>query len=385
MKILLLSYGIPSKQNPQFGCFAMDQAKALKAAGHEVAILSMNNLIGKQWKKPGVSHWQQDGIECFEVFGLPNAILIKAGAEPIANRLIKWGSKKGFKKVIKEFGFPDIVHAHFLFSMVMGAAIKEKYPITLVGTEHWSKLAEPQLSPRIIRDGKYAYPKVDQLISVSKNLAECVKRNFGKESIVIHNLFNTEILRPALPKTNNSQYTISAVGSLIHRKGFDVLIKAFAESKLSDANVVINIYGKGEAREELEKLIAELHLEGKVNLFGQKTKAELYDALHHSDLFVLSSRLENFSVAIIEATGNGLPAVATLCGGIEEYPIRDVIKIPTDNVPAMKEALEKAYDNRKNIDRLAIQKETIENFSPEAIVKQIEKVYDKLLSEKTNR
>lgn len=385
MKILLLSYGIPSKQNPQFGCFAMDQAKALKAAGHEVAILSMNNLIGKQWKKPGVSHWQQDGIECFEVFGLPNAILIKAGAEPIANRLIKWGSKKGFKKVIKEFGFPDIVHAHFLFSMVMGAAIKENYPITLVGTEHWSKLAEAHLTSSIERDGRYAYPKVDQLICVSKYLANCVKHKFGKESVVVHNLFNTDLLRPALPKTNNSTYTITAVGSLIHRKGFDILIKAFAESKLSDANVVINIYGKGEAREELEKLIAELHLEGKVNLCGQKNKAELYDALHHSDLFVFSSRQENFSVAVIEATGNGVPIVATQCGIIEEFTFRDLIKIPTDNVPAMKEALEKAYDNRKNIDRLAIQKETIENFSPEAIVKQIEKVYDKLLSEKTNR
>ena len=382
MKILLLSYGIPSKEDPQFGCFAMDQAKALKAAGHDVAILSMNGLIGKQWKKPGVSNWQQEGIECFEIFGLPSALLEKAGAEPLASKLIRWGSKKAFKKVIDKFGFPDIVHAHFLFTMVMGAAIKEKYPITLIGTEHWSKLAEQTLSPDIKRDGDYAYPKVDQLICVSENLADCVKRNFGKESVVIHNLFNTSLLKPALGKTGNKSYVISAVGSLIDRKGFDILIKAFADSKLSQEDVTVNIYGKGPSQKVLEELIAQHGLQGKVNLCGQKTKDEIYEALRHSDLFVLSSRLENFSVAMIEATGNGLPSVATLCGGIKEYPVRDVIKIPTDDVEAMKNALETAYHRKDNVDRIAIQNETIENFSPQAIVARMEKVYDDTLTRK---
>ena len=360
----------------------MDQAIALKKAGHEVGILSFNGKIGKEWKRPGLRQWTQNGIECFEAFGMPVAITARVINPIAAAKMTQKWARRVFPKVVKRFGFPDIVHAHFLNTMIQGAAIKKAYPITLVGTEHWSKLAEPVLSKELKYLGDYSYPEVDKLISVSQNLADCIKRGFGKDSVVIHNLFNTSLLKPAIKKTGNEQYTISAVGSLIERKGFDVLIKAFAKSKLSNKGAVVNIYGSGPARKDLEDLIEANGLKGKVCLCGQKSKEDLYEALRHSDLFVLSSRLENFSVAVIEATGNGLPAVATLCGGIEEYPVDSVIKIPTDDVDAMKEALEKAYREQESVDREAIQRQTIENFSPEAIISQVEKVYEEVLKEK---
>ena len=382
MNILLLSFGIPSKKNPQAGCFAMDQAIALRARGHKVGILSLNGKIGKEWKKPGVRSWRQDGIECFEAFGMPVAITSRLLGPKIAAKLTQKWAKSVFPKVVKKFGFPDIVHAHFLNTMLQGAAIKRAYPITLIGTEHWSKLAEPKLGADIKYYGNYSYPEVDRLICVSNNLKECVRGHFGKDSVVIHNLFNTSLLRLALKKTNNKNYTIAAVGSLIERKGFDILIKAIADSDLSDKNIRVNIFGKGPEENVLHEMIQSYGLEDKIILCGQKSKAELYEELRNSDLFVLSSRLENFSVAMIEATGNGLPAVATLCGGIEEYPIQSVIKIPTDDVAAMKKAIETSYKERSTIDRSAIQQQTIDNFSPEAIIKQVEEVYKDVLKEK---
>ena len=227
-----------------------------------------------------------------------------------------------------------------------------------------------------------AYPSVDKLICVSKNLGESVKRHFGKDYIVIHNLFNIELLKPVIKRTNNIEFTISAVGSLIPRKGFDILIKAIAASSLRSKPVKVNIYGRGPSHEDLQQLIQSSGLSDKINLCGQKSKAELYEELRKSDLFVLSSRLENFSVAMIEATGNGLPAIATLCGGIEEYPVPGVDKIKTDDIEEMKNALEKAYLNKDNIDREQIQKETIKYFSPKAIIAQVEKVYEDALKEK---
>lgn len=382
MNILLLSFGIPSKKNPQAGCFAMDQAIALRARGHKVGILSLNGKIGKEWKKPGVRSWRQDGIECFEAFGMPVAITSRLLGPKMAAKLTQKWAKSVFPKVVKKFGFPDIVHAHFLNTMLQGAAIKKAYPITLVGTEHWSKLAEPKLGEDIKYYGNYSYPEVDRLICVSKELAVCVKNHFGKDSIVVHNLFNTSSLKPAITKTENDSYTITAVGSLIPRKGFDILIKAFAKSALTDKNVVVNIYGKGASKNELEELIVKSDLVGKVNLCGQKNKDSVYEALRNSNLFVLSSRQETFSVAIIEATGNGVPAVATLCGIVNEFDFHDVIKVPTDNVDAMKDALEKAFEKRESVDRKAIQQQTIDNFSPEAIIKKVEEVYKDVLKEK---
>ena len=379
MKILLLSWGIPTVKRPQYGCFAMDQAVALKQAGHDVGILSINSLVGKEWKRPGMHHWTQNGVECFELFGLPIGIVERFLKKSWSHSILKWGAKLAYKKAIEIFGVPDIVHAHFVQMMVAGTAIKEQYPIVLVGTEHWSQLSVPEVSREVINLGRYAYPMVDRLICVSKKLKDRVKEYFNKDSEVIHNLFNTGLLKPAIKNTDNPVYTIAAVGSLIPRKGFDILIKAFAESSLSDKPVILNIFGKGPIREDLQNLIDGYGMQKHIFLRGQKAKEELYEELRHSDLFVLSSRIENFSVAMIEATGNGLPAVATLCGGIEEYPIRNVIKIPTENIEAMRKALEQSYAQRKDVDREAIQRETIKIFSPEAIIPMVEKVYEDVL------
>ena len=38
MYILLISRGIPSKEEPQWGCFEFDQARALKELGHKVVV-----------------------------------------------------------------------------------------------------------------------------------------------------------------------------------------------------------------------------------------------------------------------------------------------------------------------------------------------------------
>ncbi len=108
-------------------------------------------------------------------------------------------------------------------------------------------------------------------------------------------------------------------------------------------------------------------------------KTDIFNELHTADLYVLSSRRENFSVAIIEATANGLPTIATLCGGTDEYPVSECTKIPVDDVQALKEALEYKYDTRESVDRKKIQEETLHYFSPSAIVSQLEDVYNSVL------
>lgn len=42
MYILMISRGIPSKDNPQWGCFERDQAEALVKFGHKVVVLSID-------------------------------------------------------------------------------------------------------------------------------------------------------------------------------------------------------------------------------------------------------------------------------------------------------------------------------------------------------
>ena len=45
MFIALISRGVPSKRDPQWGCFEKDQAEALVAVGHKVAVIIGENLV----------------------------------------------------------------------------------------------------------------------------------------------------------------------------------------------------------------------------------------------------------------------------------------------------------------------------------------------------
>ncbi|PHZ58386.1 hypothetical protein CRG86_010165 [Photobacterium leiognathi] len=103
-------------------------------------------------------------------------------------------------------------------------------------------------------------------------------------------------------------------------KGYENLIKAFYNVKLkSDKKLKLYIIGSGEQDAFLKKLCIQLKLEDSVIFLGQKPHSEVIDELMNSDLFVLSSSVETFGLALLEAISCGLPAVWTRCGGVESF------------------------------------------------------------------
>lgn len=106
---------------------------------------------------------------------------------------------------------------------------------------------------------------------------------------------------------------VAAVGGLVPLKGFDVLIEALARSG-SDAHLVI--CGEGSEREALRALAVSLDMTERVHLPGRRD--DVPAVLAAADAFVLSSRTEGFSVALLEAMRAGLPIVATDVGGVRD-------------------------------------------------------------------
>lgn len=380
MKILIIARGIPSDRHPQDGCFEWDQAKALAARGHEVIIMAIDGRVRKYWRQPGITQIEKDDITAYKLFYFPTAIIRRLFSLHLGYWIESLFAQKLFKYIVRKHGNFDIVHAHFLNCIFFGSKIKQNANCILVGTEHWSELNKSVLSEEVKYLGVKTYSSVDKLITVSKGLGQQIYNHFGVKSEVVHNLIDTSFLQKAETKTDNRVFTIIAVGSLIPRKGFDVLINAFSKSEPYKDGAVLKIIGSGSEHTNLEKLINSKGLFRNVTLEGQLTKKQIYALLHNADLFILSSHLENFSVAIIEASANGVPAIATLCGGTEEYPIPYTIKVPVNSIEDMTEAINKAYSQRENVDRCRIQQETLKNFSPEAISSKLEKIYTDLLS-----
>lgn len=135
---------------------------------------------------------------------------------------------------------------------------------------------------------------------------------------------------------------IRTVGNVRRVKGHDILIRAAASVARVHPRVCINIGGGILDREyhaELEALVENLHLEDVVSFEGPVT--DLHSFLSNADIFVLPSRSEGFSNAIIEAMAVGLPVVATDVGGNAEA-VKDRVTgriVPNEDVDALADAI----------------------------------------------
>jgi len=154
---------------------------------------------------------------------------------------------------------------------------------------------------------------------------------------------------PAPRDTN----TVLAVGRLTKAKGFDVLIKAWAEVARKAPDWRLAIVGEGEERGSLEALRAQFGLEESVVLRG--AHANVGPDYFGSAIFCLSSRYEGFGLVLIEAMSYGLPIVSTNCaqGPRELLGPEDAVVVRVEDEACLAEALWMLIQSPSEADRLA--------------------------------
>lgn len=138
-----------------------------------------------------------------------------------------------------------------------------------------------------------------------------------------------------------------AVGSIVPRKGYGVLIEALAG--LKQRNWRLRIAGAARALDTVNALQAQIEREGltgRVQLMGALRDRDL-DALYEkSDLFVMASLFEGYGMVLAEALQRGLPIVTTT-GGAASLTVPDGagLKVAPGDVDALRGALESALSD----------------------------------------
>jgi glycosyltransferase involved in cell wall biosynthesis len=167
-------------------------------------------------------------------------------------------------------------------------------------------------------------------------------------------------------------------------KGHDIFIKAAAVVVQKFHDVEFSI--AGEVLEpayfkELEELVRELNLTGHFRF--DSGVSNLREYLSAADIFVLPSRSEGFSNAIIEAMAASLPVVATDVGGNAEAVQEGVsgFIVPAEDVAALSSAMIRLLsDPSKTKEMGAAGRERVkERFTIDAMMNQITNVYTGLL------
>ena len=137
---------------------------------------------------------------------------------------------------------------------------------------------------------------------------------------VVFNGVDTDVEAPALPAAWSSRGPfVFAVGRLVDKKGFDLLIKAFAAVRDRHPDVGLVLAGAGRSETSLAHLIADLGLDERVTLVGRLSREEVAAAMTAATAFVMPSRLEPFGIVILEAWRAGTPVIASSVGGAPEF------------------------------------------------------------------
>lgn len=110
----------------------------------------------------------------------------------------------------------------------------------------------------------------------------------------------------------------------VHQKGLDLLLEAVGRKKnvLKESGFSLKIYGPiDRGAKPIFELIKYYQISDIVSLYGEVTGENKESVLLDSDLFLLTSRFEGHSMALLEALSYGLP-VATTPGANMKQKIR---------------------------------------------------------------
>ena len=374
MKIFIISRGYPTQRFPLNGIFEYDQAKALAALGHEVVYIALDMRSIRKKRKMGHISLVRDKV-CIEAINIP----VSNFSHGLTRSVRKKALRSIYRKCVKKYGVPDVVHAHFQEYAYTAAQVLKDESVPLVATEHLSKLINDGFTQEIREIGDKTYRYYDEVIAVGSGLAQSLREHFGIVATVIPNIVDLDSFRYRADKAKDHKaapFRVLSVGNLRRVKRMDDLIGAFALFHAGYPDSELRIIGGGPEHDALQALISEKQLDGCVTLAGIKPRQEIAAEMEQSDCFALFSVSETFGVAYIEAMSMGLPVIATKCMGPEDFVEKENgVLVPVGDHGAMKEAFEYMYRHSDSYDGQKISRGVNERFSPPVIARQLEEVY----------
>ena len=376
---------IPSFFTPYGGEFCLDQARALKAVGHEVRILS-NVQLGVTIGLKGYLclpyrryEHQRDGITVCQSFqrGVP--------------MVIRWNVRRWvrivcsmFEDYVNKYGVPDVLHAHCSkWAGYAAMQISRKYHIPYVITEHLSRLVfEKEFGPAPsdvwqIPLLKEAYEKANLVIPVSEELVENIACYFGKNYRwqAVSNTIDTDFFHyQARKPLDGRPFRFCCLANNWPMKGYDILIPAFRQLRELGKNVELHIAGRGTDSAEFRSSLSD----GMIT-HGLINKEAVRELLYQSDALVLASRSEVQPLSLLEAMSTGIPVISTECVPQSLRIEGGSTIVPIDDVRALAEAMSDVTNNSP-VDGQWLSQEVKRMASPEVIGRKLEQLFSGLVA-----
>jgi glycogen(starch) synthase len=224
---------------------------------------------------------------------------------------------------------PDLVHAHDWLVAWAGDTLCTLWDRPLVATIHATERGRqgghvPPGQPAAINSIEWWLTyESRRVITCSRFMQEEVLHAFSlppaKVDVVPNGVDPDEWAPPpGIARTGGDDPVIVAWGRVQYEKGFQTLIQALPEVRLSVPGVRAVIAGKGGYLEELRALAHRCGVADIVEFPGFVPDDDLKRMLHEAACAVIPSSYEPFGIVALEALAAGAPLVASRAGGLGE-------------------------------------------------------------------
>ena len=308
----------------------------LETGGAEMMLVHYSKALGNE-------HYRHF-VYCFGADGLTRPLLEKLGVTVVFGPKVE-SIKNPFKFILSLlFLFKNIsqfikentihtIHSHSDQSDKVAVFVGKLTRVPAFPTIHNTKFTvdrRSKLDPRVylIKTVDHIiYRIADRLIAISDEVNEVICNRYSLEKSKVITVKNGIIFEPVSSKntkknsgdsSHKGKLKLFAVGRLTYQKNFEVLIKATEYLlKMGCKNIHVQIAGTGEEYEFLSDLIRDRNLGLYVELLGGRS--DVLALMQESDLFIMPSRYEGLSIAMIEALACGLPVIASNAPGLRDY------------------------------------------------------------------
>lgn len=255
------------------------------------------------------------------------------------------------KKTIKSFS-PDIVHAHLPpAELATYLSIRSKTNFKFIISKHNDQRFASFPFSRLVMLA--IARKADKIIAIS----DAVENYFIESGVDskkltriyygINKIHSSDCSNDLLSKIKKGLppriLTFGTLSRYVKQKDLFTMIKAFSLYEKSNTGVLL-IAGRGPLKDELERYVKDLNLEGKVFLIGfVRNTAEFFKNI---DVFLLSSIYEGFGLVLLESMMSGIPIVSTNVSAIPEVVGDAAFLVPPNNPVLFSKGMEAMGDKK---------------------------------------
>ena len=312
---------IPSAFHPSLGGveeLTRRLATSLIEAGHEVQVWTSQPPDDDVPRRETL-----DGIEVLRfTFPLPRANLVAAVKWPVPALAVL----RDLRRAARSFS-PDVLHVQcFSGNGVYAAALSRSMGIPLVISLQGETVMDDQdifTRSYTLKSGlRWGLKRASAVTACSKFTLDDAIARFGAEpskSRVIFNGVDLEERADEQPLDLPFDVFALAMGRVVHKKGFDLLLDACQLLDELPPRTGLVIGGDGPRLEGLRQQALRMGIADKVVFPGRLQRSQVAWAMSNARCFVMPSRLEPFGIVILEAWRAGTAVIASSIGGAPEF------------------------------------------------------------------